>query len=76
MNMQFWYESAREVVDDVIESHFEALSPEAHRQLARVWQYLRDQEVKAIQTAMRRGPAVDREFSFRQSPISSMGAAD
>lgn len=76
MNMQSWYESAREVVDDIIETHFEDLSPEAHRQLARVWQYLRDQEVKAIQSAMRRRPAVDTEFSFSQASIAGMGAAD
>ncbi len=76
MNMQLWYESAREVVDGVIESHFEDLSPEGHRQLARIWQYLRDQEVKAIQNAMRRWPTAETEFSFSRSALPSMGAAD
>lgn len=76
MNMQFWYESAREVVDDVIETHFEELRPEGHRQLARVWQYLRDQEVMEIQAVMRKKPCTEAGFSFPETRVASMGAAD
>lgn len=76
MDMQFWYEAARETVDDVIESHFEHLSPEAHRKLARVWQYLRDQEVREIQSGMQEKPLRSSSYSFSASSIASPGAAD
>lgn len=67
MNLQQWYRSAREAVDDVIEHHFEDLRPEGHRQLARIWQYLRDQEVRAIQQDMRAKATVTPESRFSSS---------
>ena len=53
MDQQFWYERARLEVDDIIDNNFDELSSEGHRQLARVWQYLRDQEVAAIQARIK-----------------------
>ncbi len=76
MDMQSWYESARETVDDVIECHFEHLSPEAHRKLARVWQYLRDQEVKEIQSGLQSKALRVGSYSFPASSIARPGAAD
>lgn len=76
MNMQFWYESAREVVDGLIDTHFEDLRPEGHRQLARIWQYLRDQEIKEILAAMRKKPCAESTYSYSSDRLTSMGAAD
>lgn len=67
MNLQQWYRTAREVVDDVIEHRFEDLRPEGHRQLARIWQYLRDQEVRAIQQDMRAKAMAAPESRFSSS---------
>jgi len=76
MDMQFWYKSAREMVDDVIELHFEDLSPAGHRQLARVWQFLRDQEVKEIQAAMKRKRGRISEFRLTPASSPSFGVGD
>ena len=77
MNKQFWYQSARETVDDLIDLQFESIRPEGHRQLARIWQYLRDQEVVAIQqsmkTAARKSPGA---FNFGATPAIGYGATD
>ncbi|MCW5964839.1 MAG: hypothetical protein KIT83_12440 [Bryobacterales bacterium] len=70
MNLQQWYRSAREAVDDVIEHNFEDLPPEGHRRLARIWQYLRDQEVRAIQHDMRAKATLASELRF-SSPSSA-----
>jgi hypothetical protein len=77
MNKQFWYQSARETVDDLIDLQFESILPEGHRQLARIWQYLRDQEVVAIQQSMKTAsgkPSV--AFKFGATPAIGFGATD
>jgi hypothetical protein len=53
MDRQTWYESARESVDAIIDREFESLCPKGHKMLARIWQYLRDQEVIAIQSELK-----------------------
>jgi|GEM_PF-2562589 len=73
MNLQVWYESARESVDDIVDQHFESLRPEGHRLLTRIWQYLRDQEVEAIQTTIR---ATARPTQRRFEPAVSMAMSD
>lgn len=79
MNKQVWYESARESVDDVVDRHFRSLRPEGHRLLARVWQYLRDQEVVAIQSAMKAERIVKaqpRRLSVPAVAMAGFGGAD
>ena len=77
MNKQFWYQSARETVDDLIDLQFESIQPEGHRQLARIWQYLRDQEVVAIQQSMKTAPRESsRAFTFGAAPAIGFGATD
>lgn len=49
MERQAYYEAARYLIDRMIDDYFEQLTGEGHRKLARVWQYLRDQEVVAIE---------------------------
>lgn len=69
MDSQKYYESARLLVDDLIDDSFGQLSGEGNRKLARIWQYLRDQEIVAIQSRLRARPASPErlgpaEFSF------------
>ena len=76
MDQQKWYESARLLVDEVIDNCFEELSPEANRKLARIWQYLRDQEIVAIQSKLRERPPSRSVLPIPGLIVQSYGASD
>jgi|GEM_PF-3579121 len=42
------YESARQIIDDLIDYNFEDLTPEAAGKLDRIWTYIRNREVSEI----------------------------
>jgi hypothetical protein len=42
------YESARQIIDDLIDYNFAQLTPEGSGKLDRIWMYLRSQEVTEI----------------------------
>lgn len=42
------YESARQIIDDLIDYNFTQLTPEANGKLDRIWTYLRSREVSEI----------------------------
>lgn len=42
------YESARQIIDDLIDYNFDQLTPEATGKLDRIWTYLRSREVTEI----------------------------
>lgn len=42
------YESARQIIDDLIDYNFSQLSPEGNVKLDRIWSYLRSREVSEI----------------------------
>lgn len=74
MDSQKYYESARLLVDDLIDDSFGQLSGEGHRKLARIWQYLRDQEIVAIQLRLRARPAPRERLTPAEFSFPSFGA--
>lgn len=74
MDSQKYYESARLLVDDLIDDSFGQLSGEGNRKLARIWQYLRDQEIVAIQSCLRAMPASREHLTPAEFSFPSFGA--
>lgn len=75
MDSQKYYESARQLVDDLIDDSFGQLSGEGNRKLARIWQYLRDQEIVAIQSKLRSTAPSQERFSPADFPFPQLGAS-
>ena len=76
MDLQKKYESARLLVDEVIDNGFGELTPEANRKLARIWQYLRDQEIVAIQSKLRQRRPSRNVLPIPGLIVQSYGATD
>jgi hypothetical protein len=74
MDSQKYYESARLLVDDLIDDSFGQLSGEGNRKLARIWQYLRDQEIVAIQSRLRANPPSRERLTPAEFTFPNFGA--